>query len=483
MDLTTATTIQTLRALQDKEISSVELLAAMVDRIERFNPQVNAVVEQDLEQAMVEAAAADDERMTDDRLGPLHGLPMTVKDTWETADLTTTAGAPELKEHVPERDADVIRMLRRDGAIVWAKTNVPLLAGDHQSYNKLHGITRNPWNLERTAGGSSGGAAVAVACGFTTAEIGSDIGGSIRQPAAFNGVFGLKTTHGLVSGRGHVPGMPETRRLNDLGVYGPIARSCGDLRLLLESITRSRSFVDSPNARLNRSKPDIDVADLRVGVWADDPVAPVDSSITAAIEAAAADLGAAGARIDMEIRPTTSSAELHEIYSKLLSSETVADQSDDQFNRLVEIAASGKTGLAAESARRATMSHRDWIKADEARWQIEEEWYRLFESVDVVIAPVAPCVAFPHDTETSYFNRTLTVNGEPQPYAGLTFWSGIATMPLLPAVTVPIGMTDDGLPIGMQVIGPRWSEYTLLDIAEEFASVLGQQFTPPPLVK
>ncbi len=483
MDLTSSTTVQTLRALRDKEISSVELLDAMVDRIERFNPAVNAVIEQGLEQARVEAAAADDERMTDDRLGPLHGLPMTVKDTWETQDLTTTAGSPDLKDHVPDRDADVVRMLRRDGAIVWAKTNVPLMAGDHQSYNKLHGVTRNPWNLECTSGGSSGGAAVAVACGFTTAEVGSDIGGSIRQPAAFNGVFGLKTTHGLVSSRGHIPGMPGTRRLNDLGVYGPIGRSCGDLRLLLESITRSRGFVDSPNARLNRSRPDIDVADLRIGVWADDPVAPVDSSITSAIEAAAADLGAAGARIDMDIRPSTSSERQHEIYSDLLSSETGSGLPDEQFDRLKEIAASNKTGLAADAARRVTMSHREWIKADEARWQIEEEWYRLFESVDVVIAPVAPVVAFPHDTETSYFERTILVNGTPQPYSSLTFWSGIATMPLLPAVTLPIGTTDEGMPIGIQIIGPRWSEYTLLDIAEEVASVLGRRFTPPPLVK
>lgn len=483
MDLSTATTLQTLKALRDKEISSVELLEAMVDRIERFNPQVNAVVEQDLEQARIEAAAADDERSTDDELGPLHGLPMTIKDTWETQDLITTAGAPELKEHRPERDADVVRMLRRDGAIVWAKTNVPLLAGDHQTYNSLHGVTNNPWDLERTSGGSSGGAAVAVACGFTTAEIGSDIGGSIRQPAAFNGVFGLKTTHGLVSGRGHIPGMPGTRRLSDLGVFGPLGRSCGDLRLMLQTITKSRSFVDSPNARLNRSKPDIDIADLRLGLWSDDSVAPVDSAIKSVIEGAADDLGAAGAAINAEIRPGTSSERLHEIYSDLLASEIAADWPDDRYEQMAQHAASGGTDDMTALAKRATLSHRDWMKADEARWQIEEEWYRLFESVDALIAPVAPVAAFPHNTADSYYKRTLTVNGAEQPYESLTFWSGIATMPLLPAVTIPVGLTPDGLPIGVQIIGPRWSENTLLDIAEEIASVLGQRFTPPPLVR
>ncbi len=220
-DLATATTVQLLVALERGAVSSVELLDTMLANIERMNPAVNAVVAMDTERARAEAIAADNSRAAGETCGQLHGLPMTIKDCYETLDLATTAGVPALADHLADRDADVVRLLRRAGAIVWAKTNVPLNAGDHQTYNQVYGLTRNPWDLERTAGGSSGGAAVAVACGFTTAEIGSDIGGSIRQPASVNGVFGLKTTHGLVSGRGHIPGPPGSLTSGDLGVFGP----------------------------------------------------------------------------------------------------------------------------------------------------------------------------------------------------------------------------------------------------------------------
>ncbi|MGB3734073.1 MAG: amidase family protein [Ilumatobacter sp.] len=486
LDLATATTMQLLIALTRREVSSVELLDGMVANIERMNPSVNAVVAMDMERARAEATAADNSRAAGDPCGPLHGLPMTIKDCYETLDLVTAAGAPELAEHVPTCDADVVRLLRRAGAIVWAKTNVPYHAGDHQTYNDLYGVTNNPWDLTRTAGGSSGGAAVAVACGFTTAEIGSDIGNSIRQPAALNGVFGLKTTYGLVSGRGHIPRPSGSLTQYDLGVFGPLGRSCGDLRVLLEVLTNSGSaFGGMPGAELPRFEQQPDIADLRIGVWADDAMAPVDSSVKDLVEDAARRLADEGAQVDGEIRPAIASSALHRGYMQLLNSTLSADISGDRWDGLVERAAGSEEYAendAVTFARDSALSHRSWLAANERRAHAQLAWADVFEHIDVMIAPIQPVAAFPHDTERPYGKRTLKVNGSDAPYRGILFWAGLATMPHLPAVAIPIGHTAEGLPVGVQLIGPKWSDHKLLSIGEEISSVLGQHFTPPPLV-
>lgn len=491
LDLATATTVQLMMALERREVSSAELLDGMVDNIERMNPAVNAVVAMDIERARAETTAADNSRAAGEKCGPLHGLPMTIKDCYETLDLVTTAGAPELAAHMPTRDADVVRLLRRAGAIVWAKTNVPYMAGDHQTYNDVYGVTNNPWDLTRTSGGSSGGAAAAVACGFTTAEIGSDIGNSIRQPAGLNGIFGLKTTHGLVSGRGHIPGPSGSLTSSDLGVFGPMGRSCGDLRLLLDVLTNSTTaFGGVPGATLPRFELQPDIVDLRIGVWADDAMAPVDASVTRLIESAAATLGEAGAKVDTEIRPSIPSEELHRTYMQLLNSTMSPSTPSSMWDDLVaKAAASYASGDVDETAlddavlfaRDTTLSHRSWLSANERRAHALAAWNDLFDEVDVVMAPIQPVAAFPHDIERPYGKRTFEVNGAAAPYRGILFWAGLATMPHLPAVAIPLGRTADGLPVGVQLIGRKWSDHMLISMAEEIASVLGQHFTPPPI--
>ncbi len=490
VDLSRDTTLIVLQAIQRGEVSSVEVLDTMIANIERWNPLVNAVVAQDLERARAEATAADDLFVSGRKRGPLHGLPMTIKDCYETLDLVTTAGAPELAAHVPERDADLVRLLRRAGAIVWAKTNVPLYAGDHQTYNDVYGVTNNPWDLARTAGGSSGGAAAAIACGFTTAEVGSDIGNSIRQPAALNGVFGLKTSHGLLSGRGHIPGPPGSLGVLDLGVFGPMGRSCGDLRLLLEVLAASgTAFGGVPGASLQYLPEPPDIADMRIGVWSDDPVSPVDGSVKAVIEDAAARLEAEGATIRTDIRPAMASEQLHEVYQRLLNSALSTGLANELWKDLVETAAGNyepTDDVRLAFARTSTLPHRDWLLADELRAQAQAAWAAVFDEVDVMLAPVQPVPAFLHDHERAYGKRTLSVNGADVPYRNILFWAGIATMPLLPSVALPVGsaVQPDGvsLPVGMQVIGPRWGDMALLARCEEIASVLGARFTPPPLV-
>jgi len=233
MDIGSVSAGELARAIREREVSSRELLEELLGRAERVNPALNAIVAWDVDRARAAAAAADEVTATGEPLGALHGVPMTVKDTYETEGLVTTAGAPELAQYVPQADAVVVARLKAAGAIIFGKTNSPLYAGDWQTYNDVYGRTNNPWDVTRTVGGSSGGAAAAVAAGLTPLEFGSDIGGSIRIPAHYNGVFGLKPSWGIVPLRGHIPGPPGSLVDPDIGVAGPIARSVADLKLAL----------------------------------------------------------------------------------------------------------------------------------------------------------------------------------------------------------------------------------------------------------
>ncbi len=298
-------------------------------------------------------------------------------------------------------------------------------------------------------------------------------------------MFGLKTTFNLVSGRGHVPGPPGTTATMDLGVFGPMGRSCGDLRAMLEVLTDSSTAASGvPGLVLPHQDEPVDIADLRLGVWRDDSLSPVDNSVLAVIDSALRELEEAGAAVDTEARPPFVAEQLWDTYQDLLSSAIAAGFPDDIYAKMVErAAAGGGTPDQAAAARRATLSHRAWLEADECRSQAQVAWSELFEHhVDVLIAPVSPVVAFPHDTELSYEQRTLTVNGTEQPYRNQLFWAGLATMPGLPAITVPLGLSAEGLPVGVQIIGPQWSDHRLIAIGEEICSVLGVNFTPPPIV-
>jgi amidase len=224
-----------LGLLRDRKLGSLELLETQLARIEASNPDINAVVALDAEGARAAARAADD--APSDARGPLHGLPITIKDSFEVPGMPATCGFPHLADHRPQRDADAVALLRGAGAIPFGKTNVPVAVADHQSYNPIYGTTSNPWDLTRTPGGSSGGSAAAVAAGFSPLELGTDIGGSIRCPAHFCGVYGLKTSYGIVPRRGHIPPAPDGEAHRPLGVAGPIARSAIDLELALDVLT------------------------------------------------------------------------------------------------------------------------------------------------------------------------------------------------------------------------------------------------------
>src|SRR5215469_6499142 len=301
LDIATATAAQLARAIRQKQISSRELLEDLLARADLVNPALNAIVAWDVERARAAASAADDAVARGELAGPLHGLPMTVKDVWETEGLVTTSGAPGLARHIPATDAIAVARLRKAGAIIFGKTNTPEYAGDWQTYNDVYGRTNNPWDESRTAGGSSGGAAAAVAAGLTPLELGSDIGGSIRVPSHFNGVYGLKPSWGVVPLRGHIPGPPGSLITPDVGVAGPIARSVADLRTAFGVIAGPLP-EDAPGWRLDLDPgPELSgVAGLRVAVaFGDDAdMVPIARNVRALLGGFAARLSSAGAAVE-----------------------------------------------------------------------------------------------------------------------------------------------------------------------------------------
>jgi len=481
-DLPFRTAGELLRALEAREIASLELTDLFIDRIERLDEPLNAVVVRDFDRARERARAADAARASGDAR-PLLGLPMTVKDTFETEGLVTTAGAPDLKDHVPGRNATAVQRLVDAGAVILGKTNVPLYAGDCQSFNDVYGTTNSPWDTALTPGGSSGGAAAALAAGFGAAEIGSDIGGSIRNPAHLCGVFGHKPTWGIVSQRGHVPGPPGQLASPDLNVVGPLARSAGDLSLLLDLIAGPEEPDAAGGWRLELAPPRArSLRELRIGAWLDDPFSPVDGACRTVLEDAVAALERAGARVDRSARPAVDFANSFGCYALLLHAELGAGFPPSVIERFEQAAAElelGDVGHSALQLRGATLPHRAWLRRDEQRHHIRAAWAHFFRDVDVLLMPVLPRAAFPHDHDPNFFARTLQVNGAPRPYLDFLHWVSLATLAGLPATVAPVGRTAEGLPVGIQVVGAAFEDRTTLETAARIEQTLGG-FTPPP---
>jgi amidase len=318
-------------------ISSFELLELYLQRIERLNPDLNAVVHINEEEAGNRAKKADDALARGESWGPLHGLPMTVKDTIEVEGMPCTSGAPELKAHMPHRHADVVKSLTDAGAVVFGKTNVPLYGGDMQSYNAVYGKSSNPWNPEKTPGGSSGGAAAALAAGFSGLELGSDIGGSIRVPAHFCGIYGHKPSFGIVPTRGHIPPPPgiftgDHSMTVDIMVVGPLARSIDDISMAMDLLVapakpEQRAWrISLPEPRKKSLKA------YKLGLWLDDPNCPVDKGVGDVLQKVADDLIKKGANI-YEKKPDIDFAGNHEIFHSLLAAVMASGFPEKQFKQ------------------------------------------------------------------------------------------------------------------------------------------------------
>ncbi|MCU1457973.1 MAG: hypothetical protein JWL73_2065 [Actinomycetia bacterium] len=447
------------RAVRDKEISSVELLATYLDRIDRLDGPINAVVTLDAERARRAAQAADAATMRGESYGPLHGLPITIKDAIATEGIRSTGGAPELSEHVPDDDAPAVAQLKAAGAIVFGKTNLPRWSGDMQSFNDVFGTTNNPWDVERVPGGSSGGAAAAVACGFTSFELGTDIGGSVRLPSHFCGVFGLKPSFGLVPQRGYLSHVGAGTTDADINVFGPIARSAEDLDLLLgvlagpapESAVAWRVELPPSDATSLRGQ--------RVGVWFDDPGCPIEAEYLTVLRATADRMSDAGARVE-EAHPPVEFA-----------------QQTRLFFQLVAAAASLSSPESPDGP--GTQLHRAWLQAQEQRAHLQTIWAEWFEDHDALLCPVAPGPAFRHDHTGTVMDRYLEIDGAKRSHAELALWNGLIGVLGLPSAVPPVARTGAGLPLGVQVVTPYLHDRRAVRLAG-FVGDISAGYTPPP---
>ncbi len=464
-----------LLALAAKRVSALELLEASVARHQSLKTRLNAVVATDLSAARGRAELIDEHRIAGDSLGVLAGLPMTIKDTMDVAGLPASAGLKAFLGR-PAHDAEAVAKVRGAGAIPWGKTNVPVLAGDWQSYNGLYGTTNNPWDVKRTPGGSSGGAAAALASGITSLEIGSDIGGSLRVPAAFCGVYAHKPTWGLVSQRGHVPPVPGSQADRDLNVVGPMARSVRDLRLLLSVIAQGPIAAKATPIKLKG---------LKIGLWTEEPSFPLDPEVRKVVEAFAIRLAREGA--DVELVKPVDAGVLFETYFALLApvigtdlpARTLAGmQRMRGMAQLARRLGAGPQSWAGQVLGYAA-THAEWLAANEARARLGAQMKAMFERRDVIIAPIAPVTAFHHDHSPFQKRKLRLSDGKSIPYTAMLNWISLATALGLPATAIPAGRSAAGLPVGVQIIGPHGGDSRTLSVAEAIEDVLGGFVAPP----
>ena len=480
-----ASATELVALLAAHKVSAVELFELAVARIEAADRQINAVVVRDFQRA-ADAAKAADAALARAERGPLLGLPVTVKEAYNVAGLPTTWGFVTAKDFLPAEDALSIARLKRAGAVIIGKTNVPVFLSDWQSYNPLYGTTNNPWDLGRTPGGSSGGSAAALAAGYVSLEFGSDIGGSLRTPAHCCGVFAHKPSLGLVPARGHTPpNVPALPTESDLAVIGPMARSAADLALGLDLIAGPDPEANAIAYRLSLPPARHDeIQNFRVLIITSHPSIPTAANVGAALERVAAGLEKRLVRTARSSPLLPDLAEATRLYVRLLSSIFGAYLPLEQYQRVADGAKSLPTSderLAAWRARGTVLSHRDWILSDAARARLRRQWRSLFREWDVVLCPVMPTVAFPHDHTPEQEKRRVDIDGKLYPYLDQLAWPGVATLPGLPATAVPIGRSETGLPIGMQIIGPYLEDRTTLRFAELLEREFGGFVAPPAL--
>jgi amidase len=467
-------------SLAAKEFSALELTDHFIARIETLDKTINAVIVRDFDRAREAAKNADAAIARGDKR-PLLGIPITVKESFDVAGLPTTWGVPALKNFVAQDDALAVARVKKAGAIVLGKTNVPFLLGDWQSYNDIYGTTNNPWDLKRSPGGSSGGSSAALAAGFGPLSLGSDIGGSLRIPAHFCGIYAHKPTLNLVPPRGHkVPGL--VQRVSDLAVVGPMARSAGDLDLALEVTAGPDEALDGIAYRLAMPAPRHQtLKDFRVLVIDEHPLVPLSAPMRAAIDDLAQRLGKAGAKVGRQSPLLPDLAESARLYMRLLLAALSERWQQDIYEQALAQAAALKPedkSLHAERLRGIGLSHREWAAADIARIELGQRWAALFREWDVVIAPPFSTPAYPHDQSPSA-GRQIDIDGQKHPYMDQLVWAEFATTPGLPATSAPIGLSDTGLPIGVQIVGPYLEDRTPIAFATFMERAFGG-FVPPP---
>lgn len=480
---------QLAQMIQDRQVSAVEVLEAHLEQIARHNARVNAICTLDAINARLRAQQADQALSQGECWGALHGVPVTIKDIFETAGLRTTAGYIPLKDYLPSQDATTVARLKAAGAVVLGKTNLAELAGDYQSTNSLFPQVNNPWNVEYTPGGSSGGSAAAVAAGFSPLDLGNDIAGSVRQPAHFCGVYGLKPTEHRISTAGmipEVPGMPHC--LRQMMTVGCFARSLEDIRLCFSLIAGAdprRPDVSPVPLDTPSGKP---LTDLKIA-WVDQwPAVPVAAEIRAAMRQATETLTRSGAQLSFWIPEDFDLSAILNLYARVAAYINIYAQPVDRHNiqrslkQIFRTATQGDRELRQMGDFSRVLPEllnpglKGYFEALTERDHFIAQLDRAFAAWDVWLTPVAATPAFTHRPAWT----AVEINGRAYPHAVA---NGAYTMPFNlsghPAVVIPMGQTSHGLPIGLQIVGQRWREMELIAIAQQIDRVLGAFRNPP----
>jgi amidase len=463
--------------IRRRRVSALELLDHFLARGERYNPKLNAIIWMDRDRARKRAKAADAALKKGQRLGPLHGVPMTIKESYQLAGSPTTWGAPSMKENLTDTTAVSAQRMIEAGVTLFGKTNVPLMLADWQSYNAVYGVTRNPWDTSRTPGGSSGGSAAALAAGLTGIEAGSDIGSSIRNPAHYCGVFGHKPTYGLITPRGQA--LPGVVAPTDISVVGPLARSAQDLDLALDIMAGpdpdDGGFFKVALPKCEKTS----LKQFRIAVKLTDPASDVDVDYADQLQGLVDNLAKAGAKVK-EAEPDIDTARLHDIYIRLLRAATSARMPDADIADWTQELASEPNAYLAQSVDGVTMSHRRWLQLNNERHQMRLTFNAFFKDYDILLCPVAASAAFPHDQthEGKRWRRRITVNNKRVSPTDQLFWAGYSGVAYLPSTVGPAGIAS-GLPVGYQAIAAQGRDKTSIAFARLVEKTVGG-FTPPP---
>jgi amidase len=473
-----ASATEMLRVLQAGQVSAGELLNLHLQRIERYNGSLNAIVTPDFERAH-EAAAAADAALTRGDRAPLLGLPLTVKDSIDVQGLPTTAGLPERAEHRASADSLLVRRLRDAGAVIIGKTNIPPMLADWQAANPVFGRTNNPWDLERTPGGSTGGGGAALAAGLTPLEFGSDIGGSVRYPAAWCGVYGHRPSVGVVPQSGHFPGSSLPNPTITLPVLGPLARTAADLERALDVIAGPDVGDDVgwrlelPPARHDR------LSDFRVAVLPRPDWLPIDPEIAAGIDTLASRLSKLGATVG-EAQPEGFGdlREHHALYWMMVTSVMSLGLPADLRRERAALGRARGQPFDEAGARGLESTAGDYIAWHDQREAIRDAWRAFFHDWDVLLAPIVIVPAPPHTT-LRMDQRVVTIDGQSVPHVTQMAYAGLSVLGGQPATAFPLGLTRAGLPIGIQAIGPYLEDRTPIRFAGLVADEIGG-FQPPP---
>jgi amidase len=471
-----STATEMIDAMNAGEVTSSELVELMIERIEQHDEKLNAIPLRLYERAREEAASADALRKAGQQARML-GLPITLKESTHVVGTPGTAGIPQMAAYEPPRDARVAAALFAEGVALLGKTNIPVALGDWQADSPVYGRTNNPWDLGRTPGGSTGGGGAALAAGMTPFEIGSDIGGSIRVPAAYCGVYGHRPSETAVPKTGSFPEADLPNPAGLMGVQGPLARSAKDLELAME-ILAGPDIGEDAAWRLELPAPRHErLGDFRVAVLPQSDIVSASGEMNARVDELASFLSAKGATVKAA-RPDVDEAEYFHDYVRLLNAQTSVGQSREERQKRAEALRGAGTPVDAAQADGLTLDVPEYMKLLRRRAAAAQAWRAFFNEWDVVIGPMTLDAAFPHQ-EAVFHERILEVDGDEVPYFLNIYYPMWAIFTGLPSTAFPGGFNRSGLPLGLQAIGPYLEDRTPL----RFAALLEQEwraFEPPP---